>query len=256
MTYLAIDTSIDMLSVALADEHGDLLFQTAAVMGKRHATLLHPLIDQMLTFTQTTMQDIQGVAVGTGPGSYTGVRIGVTAAKAFSYALEIPLFGFSSLEASAQRYACHDGHLLVSWNARRNEAYSGMFFSVEGILQRYLDDAKTSYQALAKQIALDQNLGKTTIGLIGDGSQQLYEALTVYQEELQAKSITFRIIDMRSTVYGEDLMRLAWPMWQAKLATSREDAVHEAKKMVPSYLQLAQAEAEYRAQATRRDADV
>jgi tRNA A37 threonylcarbamoyladenosine modification protein TsaB len=180
----------------------------------------------------------------------------VTAAKAFSYALGIPLLGLSSLEASAQRYAWHEGYQIVSWDARRNEAYIGMFLSIEGVLERYFDDTKTSYQALAHRIALDQSLSMTTIGLIGDGSQQLYEALAVYQEELQARSITFRIMDRRSTVYGEDLIRLAWPMWQEKLATSREDAVHEAKKLVPSYLQLAQAEAEYRAQATRRDADV
>ena len=113
MVILAMDTSTDQLSLALGKDDGALIASWTSAVPKMHATLFHPVLDQMLAAVHINLQDLGAIVVGVGPGSYTGVRIAVTAAKVFAYTLNIPVVTVSSLEAAAYSARAHHGLVVV-----------------------------------------------------------------------------------------------------------------------------------------------
>lgn len=98
MYSLILDTSFDNTLVALAKE-GRVIFSEVKFSPRDHSAFLFSTIDSLLQQAQILPKDLSFIAVGTGPGSYTGIRIGVTAAKTLSFALDIPVLGFCSLAA-------------------------------------------------------------------------------------------------------------------------------------------------------------
>ncbi len=98
---LAIDTSTDMISIALYRPPSGVLFEQSWLAGREQTTQLLPNIQRAMSAVGVTVRDLTGVAVATGPGSYSGVRIGLSTAKTLSYALAIPLWGVPSLDALA-----------------------------------------------------------------------------------------------------------------------------------------------------------
>src|ERR1700760_1866599 len=97
---LNIDTSTTKGEIGLAEE-GKTLFQLENDKPKEHAAWLHPAVQQLLQTAGRTMKDLDAVAVTEGPGSYTGLRVGMAAAKGFCYALDIPLIAESTLKVMA-----------------------------------------------------------------------------------------------------------------------------------------------------------
>ena len=97
MSLLAIETATAAVAVALADENG-LCAAVEARAGRRHAELLHVAIETILQTTGSAIGDLEGVAVDIGPGLFTGIRVGVAAAKGFAMALGVPVVGLTSLE--------------------------------------------------------------------------------------------------------------------------------------------------------------
>ena len=98
---LAIDTSTDMASIALYRPAQGVLVEQSWLSGREQTTQLMPNVQRAMTMVHAAPQDLTGVAVATGPGSFSGVRIGISAAKSLAYALEIPIWGVPSLDALA-----------------------------------------------------------------------------------------------------------------------------------------------------------
>ncbi|UOB20260.1 tRNA (adenosine(37)-N6)-threonylcarbamoyltransferase complex dimerization subunit type 1 TsaB [Macrococcus armenti] len=126
MKLLHIDTSNQPLSVSITDGYS-VLAEFNSGMRINHSITLMSQIESLLKYTGLTMKDIEGITVAHGPGSYTGLRIGVTAAKTLAYTLDIPLYSVSSLAALAATVRMHEFLLIPVFDARRNHVFAGMY---------------------------------------------------------------------------------------------------------------------------------
>jgi tRNA threonylcarbamoyladenosine biosynthesis protein TsaB len=122
MTLLAIDTSTERAAIAVADDDGHVVASTTDA-GRRHGRDLIPRLKALLDSAGTRPEDLTAIAVGLGPGSYTGLRVGVTAAKTLAYATGVPLIGFNSLHAIGRNAPEDAERVLVIADAQRGELY-------------------------------------------------------------------------------------------------------------------------------------
>jgi tRNA threonylcarbamoyladenosine biosynthesis protein TsaB len=132
-TILAIETATSSCSVALS--HGNLVFQRAKVGSNIHSQVLLTMVQEVLAQASLELRDIDAVAVGQGPGSFTGLRIGVGVAQGLAYGVNCPMIGVSSLDALAHQ-ANVDGHVIAAIDARMGEIYCCQYRNVAGQLQR------------------------------------------------------------------------------------------------------------------------
>jgi tRNA threonylcarbamoyladenosine biosynthesis protein TsaB len=124
---LNIETATKNCSVALAKEGKTILCKEIAEEGYSHAERLHVFIEEIIKETGITFQDISAIAVSQGPGSYTGLRIGVSAAKGLCFALDIPLIAVDTLQVLASQAKVSNGLIIPMLDARRMEVYSAIF---------------------------------------------------------------------------------------------------------------------------------
>ena len=124
---LNIETATKNCSVSLSKNGKTIFFKEHADQGYSHAEKLHVFIDQVIKECQINISEINAVAVSKGPGSYTGLRIGVSAAKGLCYALNIPLIAVDTLEILANQVQKKDGLIVPMLDARRMEVYSAIF---------------------------------------------------------------------------------------------------------------------------------
>ncbi len=127
MYILNIETATKNCSVALAKEGKTILCKEIAEEGYSHAERLHVFIEEIIAEAGITFQELTAVAVSQGPGSYTGLRIGVSAAKGLCYALHIPLIAVDTLQLLASQVQIADGLIVPMIDARRMEVYSAIF---------------------------------------------------------------------------------------------------------------------------------
>lgn len=173
MNLLAFDTSSIACSVALLTLHG--ITYEYVEKPNQHAKLLLPFIDQLLAKANLTLQDLDAIVVGVGPGSFTGIRIGVSVANALSLALRKPLIGISSLKAFAQYVYEQTGYgkLLVAVDARLETVYFGSYNVVRTLMT--LEDTE--------KVISPENIvmgGEDDIYAIGNGWQ-------VYENKIKGK---------------------------------------------------------------------
>jgi tRNA threonylcarbamoyladenosine biosynthesis protein TsaB len=134
MTILAIDTSNYPLGVALIEDN-QVLGEYITNLKKNHSVRIMPAIQTLMRDCERVPAQLTKIVVAKGPGSYTGVRIGVTIAKTMAWSLKIPLVGISSLEviaAGAGRY--FDGYISPLVDARRGQVYTGLYQYQSGVL--------------------------------------------------------------------------------------------------------------------------
>lgn len=124
---LNIETATKNCSVAIAQDGKTLLCKQIAESGYSHAEKLHVFIEELLLELQLNYKDLNAIAVSQGPGSYTGLRIGISAAKGLCYALDIPLIAVDTLEILARQLQVSDGYIVPMIDARRMEVYSAIF---------------------------------------------------------------------------------------------------------------------------------
>jgi tRNA threonylcarbamoyladenosine biosynthesis protein TsaB len=124
---LNIETATKNCSVALAKDGKTILCKEIAEEGYSHAERLHVFIEEIITEAEITYKDLSAVAVSQGPGSYTGLRIGISAAKGLCYALDIPLIAVDTLKILASQLKVSDGLIVPMLDARRMEVYSAIF---------------------------------------------------------------------------------------------------------------------------------
>lgn len=128
MTYiLNIETATKNCSVALAKDGITIFSKELAEEGYSHAEYLHVFIEELIQKAGITYQQLNAIAVSQGPGSYTGLRIGVSAAKGLCYALNIPLIAVDTLQTLARQVQVEEGLIIPMIDARRMEVYSAIF---------------------------------------------------------------------------------------------------------------------------------
>ncbi|ADI13457.1 tRNA (adenosine(37)-N6)-threonylcarbamoyltransferase complex dimerization subunit type 1 TsaB [Truepera radiovictrix] len=126
--YLGLDTASAFLALALWSPHGGLVAACCEEVGREHARRLPRALDEVFERAGRTPRDLAGVAVGVGPGSYTGLRVGVAAAQGLARGLGVPLRGETSLAAQAASVLGPDlPAALVALDARRGNVYAGVY---------------------------------------------------------------------------------------------------------------------------------
>jgi tRNA threonylcarbamoyladenosine biosynthesis protein TsaB len=130
MICLGIDTSVAVAHVAVAGDDG-VTARLATESGKTHSETLLGAIQEVLETAETGLVSVELIAVGLGPGTWTGLRVGITTAKAIAYALCVPIIGISTLDATASGVTGYAGKLAVIVDARRHEVY-GRRYEVNG----------------------------------------------------------------------------------------------------------------------------
>lgn len=172
MLILAFETSAKAASVALHDGK-KLLGESYQNTGLTHSQTLMVMAQDLLKQCGFTPKDVTAVAVAEGPGSFTGVRIGVAAAKGFAWGGELPCYGVSTLEAMAESLGVFQGYVCPAMDARRSQVYNALFYVNCGKYTRIRDDRAISLQDLGEDV---KNLAEP-IFLVGDGSVLCYNSL-------------------------------------------------------------------------------
>ncbi len=172
MRILAFETSAKAASVALWED-GRLLGESYQNTGLTHSQTLLLMTQDLLKTCGYTPQQIEAVAAAAGPGSFTGVRIGVAAAKGFAWGREIPCCGVSTLLAMANTLGVYDGFVVPVMDARRSQVYTATFRARAGVLTRVCEDRAISLEELGRELeALEE-----PVFLVGDGSKLCYDTL-------------------------------------------------------------------------------
>ena len=172
MLLLAFETSAKAASVALFGD-GKLLAEGYQNTGLTHSQTLMVMAEDALKTAGKTAADVTAVAVAEGPGSFTGVRIGVAAAKGFAWGKELPCCGVSTLEAMAAGLGIFEGYLCPCMDARRSQVYNALFHVEKGEIRRIQPDRAIALTDLAEEV---KNL-EEPIFLVGDGSNLCYNTL-------------------------------------------------------------------------------
>lgn len=172
MLILAFETSAKAASVALVED-GILLAESYQNTGMTHSQTLMVMAQDLLKTAGKTACDVTAVAVAEGPGSFTGVRIGVAAAKGFAWGRNIPCYGISTLEAMARSLGAYSGYVCPVMDARRAQVYNALFYVNQYTLNRIAPDRAIALSDLGEEI---KNL-KEPIFLVGDGSNLCYNTL-------------------------------------------------------------------------------
>lgn len=218
MIILGIDTSAKVASAAVCEEN-KILAQTTLNTGLTHSQTLMPIIENMLSVANLNLSDIDAFAVSKGPGSFTGIRIGVAAIKGLSYAENKPCVGVSTLKALAYNLNGFDGIICPCMDARRNQVYNALFENGK----RLTEDRAISIEDLkADLVAYDK-----TIWLVGDGADLVYSKIGGEMDNVKLAPLVLRN-QLASSVCA--------------CAFSEEQISPE--KLLPSYLRLSQAERE------------
>ena len=166
MLLLAFETSAKSCSAALHDGKG-LLAESYQNSGLTHSQTLMVMAEDLLKVCGKSAADVTHLAVAAGPGSFTGVRIGVSAAKGFAWGAELPVYGVSTLEAMALGLGVMDGHICCCMDARRKQVYNALFLAENGHLTRVCEDRAISLEELQEELAHIDG----PIYLVGDGAE-------------------------------------------------------------------------------------
>lgn len=223
MLILALESSAKAASVALV-ENEKIVAQYSQCSGLTHSRTLLPMVDDMLRNTENTIAGVDLIAVAHGPGSFTGIRIGVSTVKGLAWASDKMCVGVSTLEAMAWHGVSAGGIICPVMDARRSQVYNALFEIKDGRPVRMCDDRAVSLEALAAEVS-DKN-----VFLVGDGA------------ELTASYLKNAGIDCRIAPQNI-LYQSAWGVAMAAIGKTPGTA----DDLLPVYLRLSQAERERQA---------
>lgn len=222
MLILAFESSAKPASVALMRD-GQLLSQVAQCSALTHSRTLLPMAEDMLKNAELTIDDVDVFAVAQGPGSFTGIRIGVSAVKGLAWASDKKCIGVSTLEAMAWNGVSVGGVICPVMDARRSEVYNALFEIKEGRPVRLTEDRPISLALLAEEV---KALGRPVL-LVGDGTE-----------------IAKAYFDQHSVPCAAAAENIRWQSaWGVAMAAKEKEA-YSADALLPVYLRLSQAERE------------
>ena len=222
MLMLAFESSARAASVALLRD-GALVSQYSQCSGLTHSRTLLPMAEDLLKNAELSIRDVDVFAVAHGPGSFTGVRIGVSAVKGLAWAADKPCVGVSTLEAMAWHGLAAGGFVCPVMDARRQQVYNALFEIRDGRPLRLCQDRPISLEELAGQVRALEG----PVFLVGDGA------------ELTAAYFRQAGIDFRMAPEN-----LRWQSaWGVGMAAA-DKTPGSADQLLPVYLRLSQAERE------------
>ena len=222
MLILAFESSAKPASVALVRD-GRLLAQSTQLSALTHSRTLLPMAEDLLRSTGTALSDVDAVAVAHGPGSFTGIRIGVSTVKGLCWGAQKDAIGVSTLEAMAWHGLAAGGLICPVMDARRSQVYNALFRIEGGRPVRLCPDRAISLPELSFEL---QERGESAF-LVGDGA-----AITA--AFLQERSLPFRLAPDN----------LVWQdAWGVAMA-AQDKTPRSATELLPVYLRLSQAERE------------
>ena len=226
MKTLSLETSAKSVSVAVTED-GKVLASSYQNIGLTHSVTLMPLLDGMLQNAGLSLPDIDLLAVAAGPGSFTGLRIGVSALKGLAWAEDKPCCGVSTLEAMAQNARAFEGTVICAMDARRSQVYNALFRCESGVLTRLCPDRAIGLAELAEGL-VSAPAPKLAVG---DGAQLCCDYLTSHGIpcRLALENIRYQSA-VGVALAAEDMAR-------------RGETV-SGRDLVPTYLRLSQAERE------------
>lgn len=223
MKLLSIESTAKAASVAVTED-GKLISQYFQSSTLTHSRTLLKMAENMLNNLEMTINDIDAVAVAIGPGSFTGVRIGVSAAKGLCWGADKPCCGVSTLEAMAYQLADRENAVICSaMDARRSQIYNAKFTSEGGELKRLCPDRAVALGEIVEEAKKEEK----PYFFVGDGAILCYNA--------------FRENGLRAYLAPEPLLlQTAWGVAMA----ARNVEPSPASDITPNYLRLSQAERE------------
>jgi tRNA threonylcarbamoyl adenosine modification protein YeaZ len=154
LTLLAIDSSTDNASLAVI-RNGEVLAETAWHCQQNHSVELMPHIKQLLGQADTGIKSIDGVIVARGPGSFNGLRVGISTAKGLAFSLGVPLVGISTLEAAAYQYAKKGLPVCPILNAGRGEIATAVYRLIDGEWQQVMVEHISTIDDLCPKITTE-----------------------------------------------------------------------------------------------------
>lgn len=226
MNILAVDTSATSASVCIAQENkiiGEFSINTALT----HSQTLIPMVEQLTKNTGISLDCIDAVAVNAGPGSFTGVRIGVSAIKGIAFARDLPCISVSTLESMAYNMLYNDCVVCAVMDARCSQVYNAMFRVSGNTVTRLTDDRALSLSDLKQDL---QNYNEKIV-LVGDGAVICSEFFENSLENVVLASMNNRI-QTASSVACVAFERL------------KTNETITASELMPVYLRLPQAQRE------------
>ena len=226
MRILALETSAKAVSAAVTED-GKVLCSGYQDTGLTHSRTLMPLVDGMLSAAGLRVQDMDLLAAANGPGSFTGLRIGVSALKGLAWALEKPCCGVSTLAAMARNLAHMEGLIICAMDARRNQVYNALFLAHDGVLTRQCPDRAIGLAELAEEI---KNRPEPKF-VVGDGAGLCYNYLL--EQDVPCRMAPPQLV-----------MQNAVGVALAAEEMAAAGQVTTARDLVPVYLRLSQAERE------------
>lgn len=221
MLILGIDTSGKTASVCLADEK-TVFAQTTVLTRLTHSQVILPMVEKLLEDTQTQLVDVDCIAVATGPGSYTGLRIGISAVKAICFAQSKLSIGISTLESLAYNCICADAIILPMMKARPDIAYFGIFQSENGKITRLKDDDISNIFEIKELLPDDKK-----IILTGDYAEECFEKI---------------FLNCENVSLAPPALRLQLASSLCACALVRQEEFSSPDKLEASYLQITKAE--------------
>jgi tRNA threonylcarbamoyladenosine biosynthesis protein TsaB len=227
LNLLAIESSASAASVALAKD-GALVAQYFQNNGQTHSRTVLPMIESMLENCEWTLNDVDAVAVAAGPGSFTGLRIGISIAKGLAWQGDKLCCGVSTLEAMAHLLSHMEGAVICPvMDARRGQVYNALFEAKGGGLLRLCEDRAIGLSQLLCEL---KSIKKKKI-LVGDGAHLCYTDAEKQEETLYLPPAHLRI-------------QSAWGVACAGMALAEAGRLVAPSALQPSYLRLSQAERE------------
>ncbi len=226
MLILALESSAVAASAALCRGE-ELLAQTFQNSGFTHSQTLLPMAEALLESCHVTLEEVDLIAAAVGPGSFTGLRIGVAAAKGLAWAKEIPCAPCSTLESMAWNLVGLEGELCCAMDARRGQIYNARFSSNGESLTRLTPDRAISLDELSQEM---ENCQKTQI-IVGDGALLCYT-------KLKERGIPVRLAPPNLR------QQSAWGVARAALELDKAGKIVSSGELAPVYHRLSQAERE------------
>ncbi|AOV06680.1 tRNA (adenosine(37)-N6)-threonylcarbamoyltransferase complex dimerization subunit type 1 TsaB [Sporosarcina ureilytica] len=225
MIWLGIDTSNTPLSVAIVKD-GQVLTEENTSMPVNHSLRAMPAIEEVFTKANLSPADIDAIAVSEGPGSYTGVRIGVTIAKTLAWTLNKPLVGVSSMKVLAMNGLFFNGLICPIVDARRKNVYAGVYQSKNDKLTSVIEDGHYSLEDLLERL---QTYDRPILFVGKDVAMHEAQLVESLQERAVIAPFSFNLPRASSLIYTAQQVELN----------------KEVHHFVPEYHRIAEAEANW-----------
>lgn len=223
---LALDSSAKTASAAVVDGDGHLISEAFVNAGLTHSETLLPMIDSVLNLAHLTMADIDACVITDGPGSFTGIRIGIAAVKGLAMPYDTKCCGVSTLEAMAYNLKDEDCIACCAMDARCAQVYSAIFRCKDGKVERLTKDDAIPASKLPEIL---EKYSNERIICVGDGAHIAYDAIKE----------SFSSVEL-----AKDRKRFQSAFGAACAVLSEKAELVPAAQLLPVYLRPSQAERE------------